>query len=182
MTIKTLRLLLSDIENLDSRCRSAGLCLRTLLEPSPSQDKPQPKQSVSSRFPGSLRRKGRTGYVCSPEQAAWIRSQHPIRSTAWCADAVGISVNGYKSLLAKMKIKSVTPRTDKTRPSTSPITATDVVLEIIKSHSANGRIARTDVRRWAKRQRLSPSAVGQVLRILQERKKITVDGDLICTP
>lgn len=112
MTIKTLRLLLDDIEQMDQRCRSAGLCLRTLLEePGPSQDKPQPKQSVSptsSRFPGALRRKGRSGYVCSPEQALWIRSQYPARSTAWCADAVGISVNGMKSLLAKMKIPGTT--------------------------------------------------------------------------
>lgn len=189
MTIKTLRLLLDDIEQMDQRCRSAGLCLRTLLEePGPSQDKPQPKQSVSptsSRFPGALRRKGRSGYVCSPEQALWIRSQYPARSTAWCADAVGISVNGMKSLLAKMKIPGTTGNkhgVHTTRPSTSPITATEVVLEIIKSHSAKGRIARTDVRRWAKRQRLNPHQVGQVLRILQERKKITIDGDLICTP
>lgn len=186
-SFKTLRMLLDDIEQLDQRCRDAGLCLRTLLEP--SQDKPKQsaatKPASSSRFPGVVRRSGRSGYTCSPEQAAWIRSQYPARSVSWMADAAGISINGMKSLLAKMKI-AVVPRNKHgvytTRPSESPVTATDVVLEIIKSHSANGRIARTDVRRWAKRQRLNPFQVGQVLRILQERKKITIDGDLICTP
>lgn len=183
-SFKTLRALLDDIEQLDQRCRDAGLCLRTLLEP--SQDKP--KQSVatkpasSSKFPGVLRREGRTGYAPSQEQGVWIRNQYPARSMAWLADAAGISVNGMRGLMDKLKIK-VTPRNRHgtyatTRPST-PILATDVVLEIIKSHSANGRIARTDVRRWAKRQRLNPFQVGQVLRILQERKKITIDGDLI---
>lgn len=187
-SFKTLRTLLDDIEQLDQRCKSAGLCLRSLLEP--SQDD-KPKQSVkpavaegSSKFPGVLRRDGRTGYVPSQEQSAWIRNQYPARSLAWVADAVGISINGMKSVMDKLKIE-VVPRNRHgtyatTRPSTSPITATDVVLEIIKSHAAKGRIARTDVRRWAQRQRLNAFQVGQVLRILQERKKVVIDGDLIC--
>ena len=188
-SFKTLRALLDDIEHLDQRCRDAGLCLRTLLEP--SQDKPKQSAAAkpasgSSKFPGVLRREGRTGYAPSQEQGVWIRNQYPARSMAWLADAAGISVNGMRGLMDKLKIK-VTPRNRygtyaTTRPSESPVTATDVVLEIIRSHSANGRIARTDVRRWAKRQRLNPFQVGQVLRILQDRKKITIDGDLICIP
>lgn len=186
-SFKTLRVLLDDIENLDSRCRDAGLCLRTLLadhDPQPKQStKPQPASS-SSKFPGALFLKGKSGYSCSPEQEQWIRSQYPARSMAWMAAAAGISTGGMKSLFRKLKI-SVVRRNNHgiytTRPSTR-VTATDVVLEIIKSHSAKGRIARTDVRRWAKRQRLNASQVGQVLRGLQERKQITIDGDLICTP
>jgi hypothetical protein len=186
-SFKTLRALLDDIEQLDQRCRDAGLCLRTLLEP--SQDKP--KQSAtksasgSSKFPGVLRREGRTGYAASQEQVAWIRNQYPARSLAWMADAAGISVNGMKAIMDKLKINVVARNRHgtyaTTRPST-PILATDVVFEIIKSHSAKGRIARTDIRKWAKRQRLNSFQVGQVLRILQDRKQITIDGDLICTP
>lgn len=184
-SFKALRTLLDEVEQLDQRCRQAGLCLRSLLEPSTSQDKPKQSASVSSRFPGVVRREGRTGYVCTPEQAAWIRRHYPAKSMEWLADACRISTSGMRSLMAKLQI-SIMPRnrhgTYTTRPSTSPITATDVVLEIIKSHSANKRIARTDIRRWAKRQRLSTFQVGQVLRILQDRKQITIDGDLICTP
>ena len=186
MRIKMFRVLLDDIERLDQRCQEEGLCLRNLL----GSSQETPKQSVTksasgfSKFPGVFRQQDATGHFCTPEQIAWIQSHYPAYSLKWVAKEMGIGPKALRRLLHSLKIKTVLRNIHGTytpRPSTSPITATDVVLDIIKSHSANGRITRTDVRRWAKRQRLTTYQVGQVLHVLQKRKNIVIDGDLICT-
>lgn len=55
----------------------------------------------------------------------------------------------------------------------------EVVMGILTTHAARKKMARTDLRRHALRQRLSPYQVGQALWRLDRQKKITVDGDLI---
>lgn len=58
-------------------------------------------------------------------------------------------------------------------------TAAEVVLEILRSHSIKGKMARTDVRVAARRHRLTPRSVGQALRHLERTKVVKIDNDLI---
>ena len=187
MTIKTFRVLLDDIERLDQRCRDAGLCLRTLL----GSNQETPKQSVtksasgSSKFPGVIRREGRAKLYPTSEQAAWIKKHYPARSLKWVSNQMGIGNKALKHLLNSLKIKTVLRNihgTYTTQPSKSPIAANEVVRNIISIHSTeDGRIARTDVRRWAKQKGLTSYQVGQVLYVLQKRGDIFIDGNFICT-
>jgi hypothetical protein len=170
-TFKELRSILNEIESLSARCKAAGLCLRSLLE---GDDKP--KQSTvrdTDDFPGVVDGKHRP-YRWTAAQKAWIIKSHKSgKSVVWIANKARVTRNTVVALLQAEKVW--TPR----QRSSNRTSVSDVVLELIKTHAARGKIARTDLRRAAAKQRLSPPQVGQALRILDDAKKVTVDGDLI---
>lgn len=175
-----IKTLLEQLALLGQRLKDAELCLRTLLEPSMYMPKQSVVKPAATSFPGKVDIRGKI-YKISPDQGAWLRAQYASGVTIKeLAQMAGIGTAGMRSFLTKLGVKVVRGRPRSVRPSTSPRTATDVVWGIIQTHHARGRLARTDVAKWARRERLNPYQVGQCLRILQERKHITVSGDLIC--
>jgi len=149
-----IKTLLEQLALVGQRLKDAELCLRTLLEPSMYMPKQSVVKPAATSFPGKVDIRGKI-YKISPDQGAWLRAQYAGGVTIKeLAQMAGIGTVGMRSFLTK--------------------------LGVIQTHHARGRLARTDVAKWARRERLNPYQVGQCLRILQERKHITVSGDLIC--
>jgi hypothetical protein len=170
-TFKELRSILNEIESLSARCKAAGLCLRSLL----AEDVEKPKQSTAkSEFPGKVNTRHRP-YRWSAAQKNWVKAQYKAGKTAVdMAEELGTSPLTVGNLLRLLGVLSSNKKRASARVSVS-----EAVLGLIQAHAAKGKIARTDLRRHAAKQRMNPYQVGQALRILDDNKKIVVDGDLI---
>jgi|688.fasta_scaffold00026_136 hypothetical protein len=172
-TFKELRSILNEIESLSARCKAAGLCLRSLLKD--VDDKPkQSTAKAASDFPGKLNTRHRP-YRWSAAQKNWVKAQYKAGKTAVdIAEELGTSPLTVGNLLRLLGVLSSNKKRASARVSVS-----EAVLGLIQAHAAKGKIARTDLRRHAAKQRLTPYQVGQALRLLDDAKKVVVDGDLI---
>lgn len=71
------------------------------------------------------------------------------------------------------------PKQSSTKRASDKKSVQEVVMRLIVAHAASRKLTKTDLRRHALHQRLSPCQVGQALWRLNRQEKITVDGDLI---